>query len=371
MRFQVKKGPFYRALNIAGRTAESKASIKSLDRIRLKVGEDLEILSTDGTVFTRCRVPLEGEAVHGDTLVLGKLLVSIISSLPSREDDMIQISLEEGGKISIISGKIVHELNTFSVDTFMPFLDVDTSRNSIEIKPSDLAIALGQVMSCVSRNSTKPQYTGVFIEVADDGLILAATDSSRFAYRFLETPVEDLQKGLSVVAPLKFLEDLKKLLETEKTARILFTEKFIGYVGESIIMVSRLLNVDFPNFKEILPRDFSTGFSTVEVSAFRGAIKSLMPLAHESNMIAIMKVSAGAITLTSVSEQSGKSRAEVPFRQDCPDLEMMFNLSFILDGINGIETDNFEIRMTSAVEPAILKMEERGDYLYILMPMRF
>lgn len=370
MRFQVKKGPFYRALNIAGRTAESKASIKSLDRIRLRVGEDLEILSTDGTVFTRCRVPLEGEAEQGDTLVLGKLLVSIISSLPSREDDLIQISQEDGGKISITSGKVTHELNTFSAETFLPFLEVDTSKHSIEIKPTDLAIALGQVTPCVSRNSTKPQYTGVYIEVDPSGLILAATDSSRFAYRFLETPVKGLQKGLSVVAPLKFLEDLKKLLETEKAARILLTEKFIGYVGESIVMVSRLLNVDFPNFKEILPREFGSGFSTVEVAAFRGAVKSLMPLAHESNMIAIMKVSGGAITLTSVSEQSGKSRAEVPFRQDCPDLEMMFNIGFILDGINGIETDNFEIRLTSSVEPAVLKMEERGDYLYILMPMR-
>ncbi|PKK92083.1 MAG: DNA polymerase III subunit beta [Candidatus Wallbacteria bacterium HGW-Wallbacteria-1] len=370
MKFKARKGALLKVLSIAGRTAESKASVKSLDRIRLKVDDGIEILSTDGTVFTRCTISAEEIERPGDLLVYSKLFISIVSSLPVKDDQEISFEHQDGGKLHISAGKTSHELNTFSSDAFLPFVEVDTGRDFIVLNGSDFADAIAQVAPCVSRNNTKPQYTGVYMSVEDDGITFAATDSSRFAYRFLKSSTDGLEKGVSIIAPLKAVEDIRKLADGKPECKIILSDRVIGYEDESTLLVSKLLNVEFPYFREILPRDPSQGFSSINTESFKGAVKSLMPLAHESNMVTAMMLRGGQLTLTAISEQSGRSVAEMVMEQKCADMDMMFNLSYIIDVLNCLETENFELKLTSQVEPAIFKMEERDDFYYILMPMR-
>lgn len=372
MEFTVKKGSLQKALAVAGRTADSKANIHGLDKFKLLVEDGiLNIMSTDSTIFTKCSVQLEENSRSGQVLVYAKLMASLITSMPVADDAMVCLSLDSStGKLSISSEKISHHLNTFVADEYLDFPQIDETVDSIKISGYQFADMIAHVTPCVARNSAKPQYSGVYIEAESDRILMAATDSSRFSYRFLPVNTEGISTGLNVVAPLKFMEEMKKIIDKDEEIRFIMNDRIIGCVTSDTLMVSKLINVEFPYFKEIIPTDLETNFSNVDAREFRGIVKSVMPIASENNYICNLGVNNNSLIIEAESDQTGTSRSELKFEQHCPDLVIMFNINYINEGLNLIETENIQMRLNSHVEPAIFKMDGRDDFFYILMPMR-
>jgi DNA polymerase-3 subunit beta len=371
MEFTVKKGLLQKALGVAGRIADSKVPAQGVDKFKLSLDDKLKIMSNDSTIFSVSTVPIESVVLSGHVLVHAKLMVSLINSLPVDENAVITIQLDqETGKLSIISDRAVHHLNTFAVEDYADFPQIDETADSIVISGFQFSDMISHVIPCVSKNTSKPQYSGVYVEAAEDRIIMAATDSSRFAYRFLPADTNGISTGLSVVAPLKFMDEMRKLVDRDEDIRFIMNDRTIGCVTSDTVMISRLINVEFPYFKEIIPTDFETNFSSIDSKSFRDIVKSVMPIAGENNYICNLEVDQGVLIIQSESDQTGNSKSEIKFEQNCPDMEIMFNINYINDALNLIETENIQLRLNSSVEPAIFKMDGRDDFFYILMPMR-
>ena len=60
----------------------------------------------------------------------------------------------------------------------------------------------------------------------------------------------------------------------------------------------------------------------------------------------------------------------MPVQFDADPLEIGFNVSYLLDVLGAIETDQVKITVSDANSSALLEEPEGGDSLYVVMPMR-
>ena len=140
--------------------------------------------------------------------------------------------------------------------------------------------------------------------------------------------------------------------------------------SENVEIISRLINGEFPNYKEIIPKNFSFSFlferalliSKVKaVSAFSGNSNNIMFL-FEKNTLTLSAKESGA------GEGNSTITLEKPFTSN--PLLITFNWRFLLDGLEGVDSEKVEMKINSEVQPIPFEPGHKTNFFYLLMPIK-
>ena len=149
---------------------------------------------------------------EGTVLVSGKLLSDIARALPNKP---VTFSLE-GNRVSVISGSAKFALPTLSVSDYpnLPELPSETGRLSGDL----FAEAVSQVAIAAGKDDSLPVLTGVYVEIEENKLILAATDRYRLAVRELNWDAP--RASASALIRARTLNDAAKSLAGAKSVSV-------------------------------------------------------------------------------------------------------------------------------------------------------
>ncbi|PIX45924.1 MAG: DNA polymerase III subunit beta, partial [Armatimonadetes bacterium CG_4_8_14_3_um_filter_58_9] len=76
------------------------------------------------------------------------------------------------------------------------------------------------------------------------------------------------------------------------------------------------------------------------------------------------------------SQEVGKAYEEVPIKLEGDDIEMAFNIQFLIDVLSVLDADEVVLELTGPLNPGVLRpvsqsaSGEDDDYLYVVMPMQ-
>ena len=309
---------------------------------------------------------------EGTVLVSGKLLSDIARALPNKP---VTFSLD-GNRVSVISGSAKFALPTLSVSDYpnLPELPSETGRLSGDL----FAEAVGQVAVAAGKDDSLPVLTGVYVEIEENKLILAATDRYRLAVRELNWDAPRASAAALIRA--RTLNEAAKSLAGVKSVSIALaaataTERLIGFVSEGKVMTSRMLDGTFPPYRHLLPSERSAT-AVVEVAPFVDSVRRVALVADKTVPLRLA-FNPGALTLEAGVGDDAQATEELEIAFDGEALSIAFNPTFLLDGLAAVNSAYVEIAFTGGSKPAVLSGKSSADgesdfsYRYLLMPMRY
>ena len=309
---------------------------------------------------------------EGTVLVSGKLLSDIARALPNKP---VTFSLE-GNRVSVISGSAKFALPTLSVSDYpnLPELPSETGRLSGDL----FAEAVSQVAIAAGKDDSLPVLTGVYVEIEENKLILAATDRYRLAVRELNWDAP--RASASALIRARTLNDAAKSLAGAKSVSVALaaataTERLIGFASEGKVMTSRMLDGPFPPYRHLLPSERSAT-AVVEVAPFVDSVRRVALVADKTVPLRLA-FNPGALTLEAGVGDDAQATEEIEIAFDGEALSIAFNPTFLLDGLAAVNSPFVEIAFTGGSKPAVLSGKSSADgesdfsYRYLLMPMRY
>ncbi|MDU0291633.1 DNA polymerase III subunit beta [Saccharothrix longispora] len=375
MKIRVERDGLADAVAWVARSLPSRPPVPVLGGVLLDAGaedgsgEALTVSGFDYEVSAQCGVPAT-IADGGKALVSGRLLADITKALPNHP---VEIAVD-GSRMTISCGSARFSLPTMPVEDYPQLPSMPQLAG--ELPGEVFGEAVSQVAVAAGKDDTLPMLTGVRLEIGEGKLTLVATDRFRLAMR--EFPWEP-NPGLGEVAvlvPAKTLNDSAKTLGASGAKvqlSLAANDGLLGLSGTGRRTTTRLLDADFPKYRQLLPSEHSAA-AVIEVDALVQAIKRVSLVAERGTQVRLEFVEAG-LRLSAGGDDEGSAEEELPVQYDGDPVTIAFNPNYLLEGLQAVRTPRAHLSFTTPSRPALLKpVDEDGNvapgYLYLLMPVR-
>ena len=162
--------------------------------------------------------------------------------------------------------------------------------------------------------------------------------------------------------------------KTNKEIKLYVAENQILFMYDEVELVSRIIEGQYPDYKQIIPNVSQENKTTVvlERRELSQAVKasSLFSQTNINDIQIDLSFSAKKITVSSISGQSGESRVEIPTEVSNKDTYVVLNYRYLLDGLNNFEGERVIMEVVDSTTPVVFRIENRSDCLYIIMPIK-
>jgi DNA polymerase-3 subunit beta len=214
----------------------------------------------------------------------------------------------------------------------------------------------------------KPVFNGIFITSANGMLSTVASDSRRLSAisRTVENVV-DMSNG--VVVPLKTVGEVQKLLGAGTCHLSMSGNQFFFKIGDTEI-VSRLIDGQFPNYTQVIPKDFSFRV-TVPAKKLIEALRRVMIFTREPAFKVLMYFSAGNLKLEAQTAELGEAMEELPVEMDKPgELVIGVNSQYLMDALREVDSHSVQIGVTGDKSPMVVIPDNDENHVSVIMPIQ-
>jgi DNA polymerase-3 subunit beta len=384
LKFRLVRESFADAVSWVAKNLPSRPAVPVLSGVLLTGSDDgLTISGFDYEVSAEAQVAAE-IASPGSVLVSGRLLSDITRALPNKPVDFTA----EGNRVSLTCGNARFSLPTMAVEDYptLPMLPEETGT-----LPSDLfAEAISQVAIAAGRDDTLPMLTGIRVEISGETVVLAATDRFRLAVRELTWSALSPDIDAAVLVPAKTLAEAAKAGTDGSEVRLSLgagagvgKEGLLGISGNGKRSTTRLLDAEFPKFRQLLPAEH-TAVASINVAELTEAIK-LVALVADRGAQVRMEFGDGLLRLSAGADDVGRAEEDLAVDFVGEPLTIAFNPTYLTDGLSSVHAERVSFGFTTPGKPALLRPASADDttptgsgpfaapptdYVYLLMPVR-
>ncbi|MEM6427137.1 MAG: DNA polymerase III subunit beta [Cyanobacteria bacterium P01_D01_bin.128] len=378
MKFVCPQSELNTHLSVVSRAVPSRPSRPVLANVLVTADETDQRVSLVGFdeslgITTRFEAAVD---VGGILTLPAKLLGDIVARLPNEE---ISIELEDDEATVLVTCSSGHyQVRGLSAEDY-PNLPTIEGGTVSKLSGEALIEGLRGTLFSASADETKQVLTGVHLISSTESLEFAATDGHRLAVVQTEddqNPVDGDNDGqaMDVTIPGKAMREVERILQsypaTEAIALQFDQTQVIFDMGSQKI-TTRLLEGQYPNYRQLIPRKFERQM-TLDRRQFATALERIAVLAEQKNNIVKLTLDSGAQTLAiSVEAQDvGSGREEIPAQITGEDLEIAFNVRYLLDGIKVLPSAEVQLQCNTATSPAILTPLGGFKMTYLVMPVQ-
>jgi DNA polymerase III subunit beta len=386
LKFRLVRDDFADAVAWVARNLPTRPTVPVLAGVLLTgTDQGLMISGFDYEVSAEVQIPAE-IASPGRVLVSGRLLSDITRALPPKPVD---VSVD-GTRVSLTCGSARFSLPTMAVEDYptLPALPEETGVVSADL----FAEAISQVAVAAGRDDTLPMLTGIRVEISGESVVLAATDRFRLAVRELTWSTESADTKVAVLVPAKTLAEAGKAGPMGGDVHLALgagsdvgKEGLLGISSEGKRSTTRLLDAEFPKFRQLLPTEH-TAVAMVGVEELTDAIKRVALVADRGAQVR-MEFSDGALKLSAGADDVGRAEEDLPVDFAGEPLTIAFNPTYLTDGLGSLHSERVWFGFTTPSRPAVLRPASQddeigaaagpgpfpavhSDYVYLLMPVR-
>lgn len=326
------------------------------DKIKL-VGNDLEL---------GIETYINGEIIKEGSIVIdSRLFGDIIRKLP---DSFVEIETDLENNIYIKCETSEFKIKGHSSDEYPKLPDLDESR-CYELPEDLFKNMVKQTVFAISQDETKPILMGELLEIENDDISLVAIDGYRLAIRSGE--IENFIGNNKVIIPGKTLNEINRILSSEEEGnlKIAFTDKHGLFIIKDTKIITRLLEGEFINYKQLMPREYNLRVK-VKTKKLLNSIERASLLAKEGkNNLVRFSIRDDNMIITSNSD-IGNVHEEIPITLEGEDLDIAFNSRYFIEALKIIDSEEIYLEFTTNVSPCILKPVDGVKYIYLLLPVR-
>lgn len=364
MQIKIDKKSLYEGIQTVKKAVSAKSTLPILSGILLKAkSEKLKLVGTDLELGIECSV--NAEIIDKGSIVLpATYLTNIIRELPNKD---LEIKTDQDNNAKITCDSSEFKIHGFPADEFPLLPEIESSTEYI-LEQKTFKQIIDQIKFATSNDESRPFLTGGLLLIENQDLKMVSTDSYRLAYTELELN-EDLSEN-RVIIPSKTLNELSKLLNSEEEEiKILIADTQILFEFSGITIISRLIEGQFPNYKQVIPNNSETKINVDRKKLLKATKRASLFVKDNSNIIKI-KTKGDKLIIESTGSEVGESYEELTISKKGENTEIAFNANYLIDVLKIIDTEEVLIKLSGALSPGVIKKSQGDNYIYVIMPVR-
>jgi DNA polymerase III subunit beta len=380
MKFICTQSQLNTHLSLVSRAVPSRPSHPVLANVLLAADEDIQQVKLTGfDLSLGVQTSFAAQVETGGTLAIpAKLLSDIVSRLPDSE---ITLSSEDSVLATLTCKAGRYQMRCMEAGEF-PELPSLEAGNEAYLLAEALIDGLRGSLFAASGDETKQVLTGVHLAVEADGLEFAATDGHRLSVvRTLNGEEESASAekagsatDFDVTVPGKALRELERMLQMHQSTEpiaVRFDHGQVLFEWANQRLTSRLLEGQYPNYRQLIPRQFSRQM-TIDRRLFSSSLERIAVLADQKNSIVKLNLDSvkQELVLSVDAQDVGSGREAMVAQISGEDLEIAFNVKYLLEGLKAINTAEVQMQFNTATSPSIVTPLGGLKMTYLVMPVQ-
>lgn len=318
-------------------------------------GDKLTLETTD--LHIGIETSIEAEVlVEGSIAVPCKLLQTYIKNVAKTKPVEIEVV---GNELHVKCGASETSFNTMKHDEFPNTPDLN--EEIVEFEQSTLKNMLDKTAFATSQDESKPFLCGVLLKIEDEELVSISTDTFRLSA--IKSKV-GFDKELDIILPTVTADILNKELSSG-IGKFMTNGDLIRFKINDTIITSRIINGQFPNYKQVIPRDNNIEIK-VDSGDLKEAIKRILAVSDKESILLIDV--EDEIMIQNTKENKARVK-EIVECEASDSLKIAVNGKYLMDYLNKIDGD-IMIKGKSGLAPLRVDLVDDDKFVYILMPIR-
>ena len=369
MKVSVLQEHLARGLAVVGHAVAVRNTLPILSNVYLATEEGgLRLTATNLEIAITHWIPAS-ITERGATTIPAKLLTEIVNGLPNEKIDFELLA--DGRAFLKCGSKNKSHLRTTPADDFPP-VGAAGDRPTARISQKALRAALESTVFAAAGDEARPILTGVLTRLSGEKATFTAADNYRIAVA--GAALAEAAPETSVIVPARAYAELVRLLgDVDGLVELTLTpgkNQLQFKIGDTLL-VSRLIDGQFPNFQQVVPTSFTTR-ATIDREELLAAVRLAQVMADAAAHIVRFSIKAdggGTIDITAAAD-IGDHAAHVDAKVEGEGTTIAFNAKYLVDVLSRVDADQFALELTGPVAPGLLRPLDGRDYLHVVMPVR-
>ena len=353
------------AMNTVSKAISNRTANPILSCMLLKVeNNELYLIGTDLELSIKSKI--NANIIASGSLALhAKLFPEIIRKLP---EGLIEINADDNNYATIKCGKLEYKLAGQAGNDY-PDLPIVEKNNKIVMYQDDLRNMIRSTIFSIATEETKPILMGELMEIENNEMRIVAVDGFRISAK--KGVISNNSGVISAIIPGKNMNELAKILSSDKEDQlnIYITERNVLFELDNSIIISKLVEGKFINYKQNLVDNYNTAITVDRVSLLNSVERISLISGIDKKQPIKLEIKDNELILTS-NTTAGQGHEELEIKKDGPDLIIAFNPKFLLDVLRVIEEEEVTLTFNNSLSPCIIKSETNDTYKYLVLPLR-
>lgn len=364
MNIECVKDKLLKDLSKAEKITGKNVTLPILSCILLDASDSiLTITSTNLDLGIEIKIPVKVNK-PGKVAVSGVVLNNFISNLSNDKN----INLELVDNILNVSTKHSKaQIKTFPIDDF-PSIPKVSKETSFNINTPDLIKGLKSVMYSASVSTIRPVLSSILIYSEEDKLFFVGTDSFRLAEKSIK-----IKKHIDIepiLIPFKNIPEIIRSLEDIKNdINVFINQNQIAFVYDDMYLTSRVIDGNFPDYKQIIPKDAKTEVVVLKQDLINALKISNIFSDKFSKVVFNISQKNKSFTINTKNLDIGENTHSIDSVIKGDDIEISFNYKYIIDCFQSIDSDSVTLQFFDINKPMVIKGVSDDTFIYLVMPM--
>ncbi len=305
----------------------------------------------------------------GEILLEAKRFAELVKNM---NGDTITLSRKnEEGSVRVQSGNADFKILLMNIVDYPKFPYFE-GKKVFTLKDETINTLIQKTAFACSGDAARPLFTGVLCEISDGKVTFVGTNTHRLAIKSL--PYEEkIEEPLNIIIPATVLKEIHKNLKGElpQTVKISLANNEILVQIDDVIIVSRLIEGKFPDYKRVIPPSFSIK-TKINAKNLTGAVARMSLCSGDETDYSIVKIKVdeNELMVMSSSPDVGTGEEKISCITEGEKINVAFNASYIIDILNNIDDEEVTIEMNNSLSPVCIRPIGEKDYTYIVTPVR-
>lgn len=373
MIINVSRNDLYTNIASLQNVTSKKGTIAILSNILIETGNE-SIILTATDLEVGIRIEISAEILEPGSITLpSRKFFEMIREI---NDDHVHLEVYENKwvKISTKSGNY----NIAGTDSeeypSLPEFNKDLL-SSVSCDIISEAIDKTQ-FSIAQENENQFNLMGVLFEkeIRDEKnyLRLVSSDGHRLSLfeREIDTDVTKLIIENIVLIPRKGVLEVRKLCENNDFIEIGFENKQAIFKSFNTIIIVRLLNGEFPNYRNIFKSINKNNYIEIDRHNFISSMKRINLFTEDLYNSVHFCFEDNKLILTSQNMDIGSAKEEIIINYNGEPLNLGFNGKYFVEALQVMNSEKIKAFINTEKSPCLIEGDDDPGFMSIIMPMK-
>lgn len=319
--------------------------------------------ATDLDLFVSSTAAATTEAGTADLCLPAAKLQDIVRSIAG---DTLTFETDDAKQVAVISGGTSRFKLLGLPGTEFPPTPALEPTASFSLPQKALRAVLATTSHAISTDEARLVLCGLKLELEGKTLTAVATDGRRLAHHALEL-AEQIPSATGVILPGHTVPKLQKLLGEDGLVQVALCKTHARFTCGAHLLLTKLVDLEYPNWRQVVPERKPA--TELDRSVLLSSVRRTQIVAENG----LLDFAGQALTVRSIA--SGKNGANGEFVETLlvpavRDVKVKFNLTYLADPLEALDTNNVHLQVTDAISPAILTSPALPAWFSVIMPLR-
>jgi DNA polymerase-3 subunit beta len=173
-----------------------------------------------------------------------------------------------------------------------------------------------------------------------------------------------------MLIPRKALGEVRKLVEVDNARwTVSFGQRAAAFSTDGVTLMLRLIDGEFPPYRDVLPPS-AKRLVRVQRGPFSQALKRVSIMASDRNHSVRFAFDEDKLVMTAHNVDAGDVREELPADLEGAPIFTGFNVRYFQDILAATRGDELMLELGEPLDPCLVRIPERDDCMFVVMPMR-